>query len=125
VSLAVVASIVVGAAMLLAGGAKLAAGRGWTAQAAELGAPAIVVPVVPWIEIVLGAGLCAQLARVPFASAVLAVLAMFTVLLALRLAQGRHPPCACFGSWSATPLSWKHLARNAVLMALAVVAIAA
>lgn len=62
-SLAFVASIVVGVAFLLAGGAKIAAGRGWPVQAAALGAPAVVVPVVPWLEIVVGALLCAQVGR--------------------------------------------------------------
>jgi hypothetical protein len=123
VSVAVIASIVVGVALLLAGGAKVAAGNGWPAQAEALGAPRLVVAVVPWIEIVVGAGLCAQLARVPFAVAAFAMLAAFTVLLAVRLSEGRHPPCACFGSWSAKPLSWRHLARNAALMAVALVAI--
>ena len=124
-SLAVFASAIVGVALLLAGGAKVAAGPAWPAQAAELGAPRLFVPLVPWIEIVLGAALCAQLARVPLAGLALAMFAAFTMLLALRLAQGRHPPCACFGSWSAKPLSWKHLARNLALMAVAVVAIVA
>ena len=123
VNLAVVASVVVGAALLLAGGAKVAAGSGWRVQAEALGAPRIVVPLVPWIEIVVGAGLCAQVARVPFAVAALAMLAVFTVLLAVQLSEGRHPPCACFGSWSAKPLSWTHLARNAALMAVAFVAV--
>ena len=47
------------------------------------------------------------------------------VALVLRLAQGRRPPCACFGAWSATPIGWGHVARNAVFAAFAAVAIAA
>ena len=122
-SLAVVASVLVGAALLLAGGAKVAAGPAWPAQAQQLGAPGFVVPVMPWIEIVVGAGLCAQVARVPLAAVALAMFVSFTVLLGLRLAEGAHPPCACFGSWSAKPLSWRHVARNVALIAVAVVAI--
>ena len=124
-SLAVVAAIVVGAAFLLAGGAKIAAGPSWPVQATTLGAPSVVIPIVPWTEIVVGALLCAQVARPVFASIAAVMLLAFSALLALRLAKGQHPPCACFGSWSAKPLSWKHLARNAVLLAIAIVAIVA
>ena len=55
----------------------------------------------------------------------LATLLIFTGLIARRLAQGRHPPCACFGAWSAKPLGPGHLVRNGVLIVLAVVTIAA
>ena len=119
-----VASVVIGVAFLLAGGAKIAAGPAWPAQARALGAPSLVIPFVPWAEIVVGALCCVQLARPAPAAAALAMLVVFTGLLVTRLAQGRHPPCACFGSWSAKPLSWRHLARNAALIAIAVVAIA-
>ena len=121
-SLAVIASVLVGASFLLAGGAKIAAGPGWLAQASALGAPAMVVPFVPWLEIVVGAALCAQLARPVPAVVAAAMLVSFTTLLVVRLAQGKHPACACFGSWSAKPLSWRHLVRNAALLALAVLA---
>lgn len=94
-------------------------------QAAALGAPAIAIPLVPWLEIGVGALLCAQIARPVVASIAALMLVAFTALLVARLARGQRPPCACFGSWSAKPLSWKHLARNAVLLALAVVAIIA
>lgn len=124
-SLVVVASVVLGASFLLAGGAKIAAGPAWPAQAAELGAPAAVVPVVPWLEIVVGAASCAQLIRPVPAIVAGVMLVVFTALVGLRLAQGQHPPCACFGSWSAKPLSWRHLARNGVLLAIAMVAIVA
>jgi hypothetical protein len=119
---AVIAAIVCGVAFLFAGGAKIAAGRGWPAQAGELGAPAFVVPFVPWVEIGVGALLCAQFERTAVALIAAMILLVFSVLLAMRLAQGRRPPCACFGSWSAQPLSWRHLARNAALIVLALVA---
>lgn len=121
-SLAAVASIIVGVAFLLAGGAKIAAGRRWPTQAAALGAPSAVVPLLPWAEIVVGALLCAQVYRPWIASLAALMLVAFSALLAIRLGQGKRPPCACFGSWSAKPLSWKHLARNAVLLAIAVFA---
>jgi hypothetical protein len=125
VSLAVAAAITVGTAFLLAGGAKVAAGSAWKVQAAALGAPTTIIPVVPWAEIAIGALLCAQIARAVIASVAAAMLVAFSALLIIRLANGQRPPCACFGSWSAKPLSWRHLVRNGVLLVAAIVAIVA
>ena len=119
-----VAGVLLGLTFLVAGGSKLAAGPGWSEQARGLGAPTTVVPIVPWFELALGAVLVVQLVPVAAGTVALAVLAAFTALIGRRLAQGRHPPCACFGAWSATPLGWGHVARNAALMVLAVVVIA-
>jgi len=118
-----VASIVLGAVFLLAGGSKIAAGPAWPRQAVELGAPRAVAMVVPWWELGLGALLVAQVARRPVAVAALATLIAFTAMIALRLSQGRRPPCACFGAWSAKPIGIGHIARNAAFAAIAVVVI--
>ena len=75
------ASIVLGLVLLVGGGAKIAAGPAWPEQAAGLGAPALAVPVLPWIEVVLGAILVMQLAPVAAAAAALVVLAAFTALI--------------------------------------------
>lgn len=123
-SLALVASILLGIAFLVAGGSKIAAGDAWPEQARGLGAPSIVVPVLPWFEIVLGALLVVQVAPIPVAVVALITLAAFTGLIVRRLAQGEHPPCACFGAWSTKPLGPGHLVRNGVLMLLAVITIA-
>ncbi len=90
-----------------------------------MGAPAVVIPVLPWFEIALGAVLVVQATRVAAALVALIVLVAFTALIVRRLAQGQHPPCACFGAWSAKPLGWSHVVRNVALMVVAVVAIAA
>lgn len=118
-----VASVLLGVVFLVSGGSKIAAGPAWPEQAAGLGAPSIVVPVLPWVEIVLGAILVMQVAPVAAAATALVVLAAFTVLIIRRLAQGRHPPCACFGAWSAKPLGAGHVVRNAVFMVLGVLAL--
>jgi uncharacterized membrane protein YphA (DoxX/SURF4 family) len=123
--IAVVASVLLGVAFVVAGGSKLAAGEQWPAQARGLGAPQWSIPIVPWMELALGAVLVAQVARRAAAIAALAVLVAFTGLIVMRLREGRHPPCACFGAWSAKPLGVGHVVRNAVLAALAVVALAA
>jgi uncharacterized membrane protein YphA (DoxX/SURF4 family) len=124
-SLAVVASVLLGLAFVVAGGSKLSAGPAWPDQARGLGAPSFVIPVVPWFEIGLGAILIVQLAPVPAGILALVTLVVFTGLIARRLAQGQHPPCACFGAWSAKPLGPGHLVRNGVLIALALVVIVA
>lgn len=118
-----VASVLLGFVFLVSGGSKIAAGPAWPEQAAGLGAPSIVVPVLPWVEIVLGAILVMQVAPVAAAATALVVLAAFTALIIRRLAQGRHPPCACFGAWSAKPLGAGHVVRNAVFMVLGVLAL--
>jgi len=121
-AIALVAAIALGAAFLLAGGSKIAAGVSWPRQAADLGAPRWVVPVLPWVEIVLGAALVTQVARRPAAVAAVVLLVAFSALIAVRLAQGRRPPCACFGAWSTKPLGPGDLVRNAALIGLGVVA---
>lgn len=116
---ALLASIVLGGAFLVAGGSKLAAGPAWPAQASALGAPAVVVPVLPWAELAIGAALVLQLGRPLAASAASVLLVAFSGLIALRLSQGRRPSCACFGAWSAKPIGASHLLRNAALLVLA------
>ncbi len=117
-TIALVASVVLGVAFLLAGGSKLAAGDAWPAQAAGLGAPSIAVPTLPWIELVIGAALVFRLLPPVPAIAALALLVAFTVLIGVRLAEGERPPCACFGAWSAKPIGPSHLVRNGGLIAL-------
>jgi len=50
----------------------------------------------------------------------LALLAGFTAFLVARRNSGVG--CACFGSASVAPISWKAIARNAALLAVAAVA---
>ena len=119
--LADVSVAVVGVVFVVAGASKLAAGEGWRRQAAELGAPSVAVAPLPWVELAIGAALLARLAMPVPVVAALALLVAFTILLALRIREGRRPECACFGAWSASPIGPVHLARNAVLIALGVV----
>lgn len=120
--LALASSVVLGAVMCLAGGAKIAMGRQWPAQAASMGVPPFVAPIVPWIELVSGALLVSQWQQRTLAVFMILLLAVFSASIVANLARGRRPICACFGSWSARPLGWRHLVRNALLIALAVIA---
>jgi hypothetical protein len=121
----VIAAVVLGAAFVIAGASKLAAGRDWRAQAAGLGAPGWAAGPLPWVELVLGAVLISNVARRAAAIAGGALLVLFSSLVIARLREGRHPPCACFGAWSARPLGAGHLVRNGALFGLSIVAAAA
>ncbi len=118
----VLAAVLVGIAFVVAGGSKLAARASWPVQARGLGAPSWAIPLVPWVELVIGSLLIVQLFRVPMAVAAAALLVVFTVLIVRKLAAGEHPPCACFGAWSVQPIGWRHVARNGSLLLLSVVA---
>ena len=117
-----IASVVVGVALVVAGASKLAARDTWPAQARGLGAPAWSIPIVPWFELVVGALLIVQVARPIMALVAIGLFAAFTVMIAAKLRKGEHPPCACFGAWSAKPIGGGHIARNLALIAVAVVA---
>lgn len=121
-SLAVAAALVLGVVFLVAGALKIVSGAAWPLQARGLGAPAWVIPLLPWIEIALGAMLCAQLIRPVVAGVSAALLLAFSALLVKNLVRGKRPPCACFGNWRARSLGWHHVVRNAALIGIAAIA---
>ena len=118
------AGVALGIVLLVAGIAKRADHR-WPEDAAALGTPAWVIPVLPWFEVLLGAVLVSGLVRPAAAALAAVVLLGFTGVLILNLARGRRPPCACFGASSHRPIGPWSLVRNLVLLALAVVAFVA
>lgn len=115
------AAVLLGVAMLVAGGGKLASPT-WPEHALGLGAPPWAVPVVPWIELCLGALLVVQWSRHLVAALAAALLLVFTAMLVRRLAEGRRPPCACFGGLSTRPIGPWSVVRNAILVGLAIIA---
>ena len=121
--LGVIASVILGGEMCIAGGSKVAMGKRWPVEAESLGAPKAIAPIVPWIEIALGALLIVQLKPEVVGSLSLVLLVTFTLLILRQLQKGHRPVCACFGSWSSKPLSGKHVARNAGFIALALITI--
>ncbi len=121
-ALAAIASIIVGAAFLLAGFLKRREGPAWPRQAAELGVPRPIAVVVPWLELVVGALSVVPLFLPWSAAAAIVMLVAFTVVIVRRLLDGTRPPCACFGSRSNRPLSGRDVVRNLVLLVLAVLA---
>lgn len=118
-----VASVLLGVAFVVAGGSKLAGGQAWSVQAHDLGAPRFLIPTLPLLELGVGGALIVQLLEPVPAVIAIVLLVGFTALIGVRLQQGRHPACACFGTWSAKPIGPAHLARNAALMLLGLISL--
>jgi uncharacterized membrane protein YphA (DoxX/SURF4 family) len=116
----VAARVVVGLVLLLAGALK-ARDKTWPASAARFGLPRPGAVALPWLEVVLGALLVAQIGGRLTALAAAALLAGFTAAVAAHVARHDEVPCACFGALSSAPVSGRTLARNVVLVALAAV----
>ena len=117
---------VVGVVFIFAGIQKLLAGIEWLVQAKQLRPPRIAkpfIPLVPYIELIVGGLLIAGLQEMPMRIAAIILLCAFTVLLVARLAAGERPPCACFSFRSTRPISWSNVTRNTGLLALLVASI--
>lgn len=116
------AAVAVGAVLVVAGVAK-ASDRGWVAAARQFGTPGPVAAVLPLVEMALGGLLVARLGLPWTAWAAMALLVVFTAAVGVHLAKGDRVPCACFGTTGRSrPVSWRTLARNALLLALTAVA---
>ena len=122
---AIVASVALGLVFVAAGVLKLVEGPAWLKQAADMEVSRSVAVVVPYIEIVVGVLLVAQLFRPWPAVVAIGMLLVFTVVIVRRIRDGSRPPCACFGSKSKRPLGAYHVVRNLAFLALALVAVAA
>jgi uncharacterized membrane protein YphA (DoxX/SURF4 family) len=116
----------VGIVFIFAGIQKLLAGIEWLVQAKQLRPPRIAnpfVPLVPYIELIVGGLLIAGLQEKPVRIAAIILLGSFTALLIARLAAGERPPCACFSFRSTRPISWSNVTRNVGLLVLLVASI--
>ena len=116
-----VARLFLGAVFLAAGFAKLRS-RHWAVLAIDAGTPRAVVVTLPAAEAMLGLGLVVQLAGGWLGWAALALLAAFTVAVVHRYVSGSKAPCNCFGSASHDPVGRLTIARNVLLLVIAVVA---
>ena len=117
------AGVAVGIALIWAGGLKLVEGPAWLKQAADMDVARPIAQAVPYVEIVIGVPLVAQMFEPWPAVAALVLLAAYTILIVRRIRDGSRPPCACFGSKSKRPLGVYHVTRNLVLMAVALIAL--
>lgn len=108
-----------------AGAAKLGRPAETAAGFADLGLarPGALARAVPLVELALAVTLLA--APAAGGAAALVLLAGFSAVLVGALRRGVAVPCACFGRAGSPPLSGFDLARNALLAALAGVALTA
>jgi uncharacterized membrane protein YphA (DoxX/SURF4 family) len=83
-----------------------------------------VAYALPHIEIVLALGLLLDPTRRLAAVASAALLAVFAIAMAINLWRGRvHIDCGCFASALKQRLSWALVARNGVLIGLALLVV--
>lgn len=117
-----VVRVVLGVIFLISGIVKLASGT-WPETARRFGTPRPLVPVLPPLEIVLGALLAAQLGGLWVPLITLGMLVAFTAAIVVHVARGDDVPCGCFGQASAKSVSAVDVARNVAFCALALVAV--
>lgn len=106
-----------------AGGGKLADREGARQDIVEFGLPPrLAAPLglaLPVIELVVAVALLAPVSARLGALAGLALLLIYIAGISINLALGRHPECRCFGKIFVSPIGWRALARNLILVALA------
>ena len=112
----------------VAGTAKLLDRQGTRAALVSFGAPgwsaATLAIALPVAELTV-AGLLLPASTVAYgALGALVLLGTFSAAIGWNLAHGRTPECHCFGQLHSAPASWRALARNAGLLALAALALA-
>lgn len=93
----------------------------WASDTADaLGLPLLPVRLSLLIELAIGATAVVQTRAA--ATAAIGLLVVYTGVLVVELSRrGIHAPsCACFGA-NAKPITWRAVARNAVLIGVAVV----
>jgi thiol-disulfide isomerase/thioredoxin len=118
--------LILGAVFALSAFGKLADRPGTRKAVAEFGVPAGQVNAVAWSLPAAEACLAGALlpgATAPWAGlAALLLLCVFTIAVVRLLRRGQRPACSCLGAMSEEPIGLVTVARNAVLMILAVAA---
>jgi uncharacterized membrane protein YphA (DoxX/SURF4 family) len=116
-----VAGVVVGLVLLMAGATKIF-DKTWREREGGHGTPAWLLPLVPPVEMVLGALVAVRIARPVVGLAAMLLLIVFTIFLVVKWDERSGEPCNCFGSWSKRPTSAWTIVRNLALIALALAA---
>jgi uncharacterized membrane protein YphA (DoxX/SURF4 family) len=79
----------------------------------------VCASALPWLEVGIGLALLAGLALVPVASGAALLLLAFSAALAINLRRGNLVDCQCSGLLGSGAPGWGTLARNGVLLSLA------
>ena len=77
---------------------------------------------LPALEIAVGVALIFPRTALAAALASVVLLAAFTAVMVAALRRGEAPPCNCFGALTPTPISRRTVARNVVLLGIALTA---
>jgi peroxiredoxin len=103
---------------------KLADLAGTRRAVADFGVPERIATTfgtaLPLLELGIAALLAFSATATAGALTALAMLVLFSGAVGANLARGRTPDCRCFGQVSSTPIGWATLARNLVLIVVAV-----
>lgn len=116
-----IARILLAAVLVFAAVAKLRARDATRRSTVALLGPrgAIVAAVLPWVEIGIAIALLVWWGPIPGIVAALVLLAFTAVVVRAQL---RHLPCPCFGGVTDRAAGPRQVLRNAVLIALAILA---
>lgn len=107
------------AVLVVAAAGKLAGPARSVEALARFGVTAAVAALLPVAELVIAAGLVVDVTAGAAGVAAALLLLAFCVGIARVLLRGEAPPCNCFGSVGAKPVSRVTLARNAGLLVAA------
>ena len=111
--------------LVLGGLAKLGKTKATISTIESFGFPHIIArtfaPVLPYIEIIIGASLLLPFISLIGAWASFVLLAIFAVIVSRVVVKGQQVACNCFGQSDATAVSWVTATRNIVLASLALV----
>lgn len=103
--------------------AKLHDAQGLRKSLVEFGVPAgLTFPLAAMLnlaELICAVALLWDRWAVTGAFVAMALLLVFTTVIAVNLLKGRAPDCHCFGQLSSSPVSWRTLVRNLALLAMA------
>ena len=79
----------------------------------------LMAAVLPWIELISGVLLIVGIRTRSAAAILAALLAVFTLAIAMTLARGVPIGCGCFHTIE-DPISWKTLVRDLIWLAMAI-----
>jgi len=115
--------ITLAAVFVVAAVTKLLDREGTRQAVQEFGAPAALAAplavVLPLCELAVATLLLPTATAVAGAAGALALLTLFSAVIAVNLARGRKPACHCFGQLGSAPAGGAALARNGALAAVA------
>lgn len=122
--LVLVLRLALGAVFVLSGVSKLADSSGTRDAVREFGAPAALVRPIAFLlpigELTVVGLVLFPATAVAGALLALALLAAFSVAIAVNLRKGRRPNCHCFGQIGSEPIGARTLGRNAGIASIAV-----